>query len=134
LIAHANPAAVTSYTLQLGDISELQKSSGIWIATAAGSTAAIRSAGGRVMPLRSRKLQFLVREPYFGDGSRYRLLKGLVAPGTPLQVTSRMRRGRLFMDGPHLRFPLGLGNILSVTTAAAPLRVIGLDGTRRQLF
>jgi NAD+ kinase len=134
LVANANPAAVTSYTLHLGEISESQKSSGIWIATAAGSTAAIRSAGGRVMPLRSRKLQFLVREPYSGDGCRYRLRKGLVAPGTSLRVTSKMRRGRLFMDGPHLRFPLGLGDVLSVTTAAAPVRVIGLDGARRRRF
>jgi NAD+ kinase len=134
LVAHANPAAVTSYTLRLGAHSESQKSSGIWIATAAGSTAAIRAAGGRIMPLRSRKLQFLVREPYFGDGCRYRLLRGLVAPDTPLEVTSKMRRGCLFMDGPHLRFPLGLGDVLSVTTTAAPLRVVGLDGARRRRF
>jgi hypothetical protein len=45
-----------------------------------------------------------------------------------------MRRGRLFMDGPHLRFPLGLGDVLTVTTAPTPLRVIGLDDTRRRRF
>jgi NAD+ kinase len=134
LLAHANPAATTSYILHLGTINEPQKSSGLWIATAAGSTAAIRAAGGRVLPLRSRKLQYLVREPYFGDGHRYQLLKGLVTPGTPLRVTSRMRRGRLFVDGPHLRHALGLGDVLTVTTAAAPLRIIGLDGTRRRRF
>jgi NAD+ kinase len=134
LVAHENPAAVTSYTLQIDALSETQKSSGLWIATAAGSTAAIRSAGGRIMPLRSRKLQYLVREPYVGDGYRYRLRKGLLPPDTPLHLTSRMRRGRLFMDGPHLRFPLGLGDVLTVTTATAALRVIGLDGVRRQRF
>jgi NAD+ kinase len=134
LVAHANPAAVTSYTLHLGTVSEAQKSSGVWIATAAGSTAAIRAAGGRIMPLRSRKLQYLIREPYVGDGCRYRLLKGLVPPDTSLSLTSRTRRGRLFMDGPHLRFPLGLGDILTVATAATPLRVVGLDGVRRQRF
>jgi NAD+ kinase len=134
LVAHANPAAVTSYTLHLGAVSEAQKSSGVWIATAAGSTAAIRAAGGRIMPLRSRKLQYLIREPYVGDGCRYQLLKGLVPPDTPLTLTSRTRRGRLFIDGPHLRFPLGLGDILTVTTAATPLRVVGLDRIRRQRF
>jgi NAD+ kinase len=136
LVAHANPAAMTSYTLHVGSVSEPQRSSGLWIATAAGSTAAIRAAGGRILPLRSRKLQYLVREPYNGDrGScRYRLRKGIVGPETPLVVTSRTRRGRLFMDGPHLRFSLGLGAVLTVTTAATPLRVLGLDGTRRQRF
>ena len=136
LVAHANPAAMTSYTLDIGSVSEPQRSSGLWIATAAGSTAAIRAAGGRILPLRSRKLQYLVREPYNGDrGScRYRLRKGIVGPETSLTVTSRTRRGRLFMDGPHLRFSLGLGDVLTVTTAATPLRVLGLDGSRRRRF
>lgn len=134
LIAHVNPAATTTYTLHLHDFDESQKSSGIWIATAAGSTAAIRAAGGRVMPLRSRQLQFLVREPYFGDGHRYRGLKGTIAPGEQLRITSKMRRGRLFMDGPHLRFTLGLGDVLTVTTAETPLRVLGLDSARRRRF
>jgi NAD+ kinase len=134
LISHANPAAMTSYTLRIDAVSEPQKSSGLWIATAAGSTAAIRAAGGRVMPLRSRKLQYLVREPYFGDGCRYRLLKGLVAPQTVFEVTSKTRRGRLFIDGPHLRVSLGLGDVLSVSTAAPPLRVLGLNSMRRRRF
>ena len=55
------PAAMTSYTLDIGSVSEPQRSSGLWIATAAGSTAAIRAAGGCILPLRSRKLQYLVR-------------------------------------------------------------------------
>ena len=134
LIAHANPAAMTSYTLRLGTISEPQRSSGLWVATAAGSTAAIRAAGGRILPLRSRRLQYLVREPYGGDRSRYRLLKGTAGPDTPLEVTSRTRRGRLFMDGPHLRLSFGLGDVLTITSAATPLRVLGLDSTRRQRF
>ena len=134
LIAHVNPAAVTSYTLQIGEDSEAQKSSGLWVATAAGSTAAIRAAGGRIMPLRSRKLQYLVREPYFGGGYRFRRLQGLLAPGSVLQVISKMRRGRVFMDGPHLRYHLGLGDTLRISTEAAPVRVIGLDIKRRQRF
>jgi NAD+ kinase len=134
LVTHINPAAMTSYTLHLGDVNEAQKSSGVWIATAAGSTAAIRAAGGQVMPLRSRKFQYLIREPYFGDGQRFRLIKDLVSPPMLLRLTSKMRRARVFLDGPHLRFPLGLGDVLTVATAPTPLRVIGLDGSRRQRF
>ncbi|MCZ6875635.1 MAG: NAD(+)/NADH kinase [bacterium] len=134
LIAHANPAAVSSYTLQVEQQEEQQKSSGIWIATAAGSTAAMRAAGGRVLPLRSRKLQYLVREPYAGDRQGYQLLKGEIASGQLLRVTSRMRRGRIFMDGSHLRFLFGLGDVLSVSSAADPVRVLGLDGHRRRRF
>ena len=97
---------MTSYTLDIGSVSEPQRSSGLWIATAAGSTAAICAAGGRNPPLRSRKLQYLVREPYNGGRCRYRLRKGIVGPETLLVVTSKTRRGRLFIDGPHLRFSL----------------------------
>jgi NAD+ kinase len=134
LVAHANPAAMTSYILRIGAHSEPQRSSGLWIATAAGSTAAIRAAGGRILPLRSRQLQYLVREPYSADRCPYRLRKGTVKPETLLEVTSKTRRGRLFMDGPHLRFSLGLGDVLTISTAATPLRVLGLDSHRRQRF
>jgi NAD+ kinase len=134
LIAHANPAAVTTYTLHVEGQEEQQKSSGIWISTAAGSTAGIRSAGGRIMPLRSRKLQYLVREPYAGGGQRYQLLKGQLNASTSLRITSKMRRGRIFMDGPHLRFIFGLGDELQVNTSASPLRVLGLDDSRRRRF
>src|SRR5258706_15485788 len=116
---------MTSYTLHLGHVSEPQRSSGLWIATAAGSTAAIRSAGGRMLPLRSRKLQYLVREPYNGGRDHYRLRRGVIGAETSLEVISKTRRGRLFVDGPHLRFSLGLGDVLTVTTAATPLRVLG---------
>lgn len=134
LLAHANPAAMTSYILQIGADSEPQKSSGVWIATAAGSTAAIRSAGGQRMPLRSRRLQYRVREPYRADGPLYRLTRGFVPPGGVVQLTSRMRCGRLFLDGPHLHLPLGLGDVVTLSPNAPPLKVLGLDITRRQRF
>ncbi len=63
LLTHASPAATSRYRLTLKDYSEEHRSSGLWISTATGSTAGIRSAGGRPMPLRSRRLQFRAREP-----------------------------------------------------------------------
>src|SRR4029453_1431301 len=46
LFCHASPAATSRYILELGETFEQQKSSGMWIGPAAGSTAAQRSAGG----------------------------------------------------------------------------------------
>ena len=134
LFCHTNPAAMTTYTLRLGDVKEAQKSSGVWFASAAGSTAAIRSAGGRRLPLRSRRLQYLVREPYVADGSPYRLGKGLVAPGDKVELTSKTRQGRLYIDGSHRHVPCGLGDVMQVSSAAPPLRVFGLDDRRRRRF
>ena len=134
LFCHANPAAMTTYTLRLGDVKEAQKSSGVWFASAAGSTAAIRSAGGRRLPLRSRRLQYLVREPYVADGLPYRLGKGVVAPDAQLELTSKTRQGRLYMDGSHRHVPCGLGDVMQVSAAAPPLRVLGIDDQRRRRF
>src|SRR6185295_12301282 len=79
LIAHRNPAAMTRYRLTIGASQEDQRSSGVWISTAAGSTAGIRSAGGRRMPITAKRLQYLVREPYTWPQRRYRLGRGLTA-------------------------------------------------------
>ncbi len=134
LISHVNPAAMTAYDLAIGGECERQKSSGIWLSTAAGSTAGIRAAGGHVLPLHSRKRQYLVREPYAGNGQPYHLLRGLIPPDIPIEVTSRMRRGRVFIDGPHLRYALGLGDHLSITLAPTSLKLYGLDPKRQNRF
>ncbi|MEO7095678.1 MAG: NAD(+)/NADH kinase, partial [Polyangiales bacterium] len=84
LVCCASPAATTRYIMEHASIVEEQKSSGIWIGPAAGSTAAQRSAGGRVLPLSSDKLQFVVREPYTPAGQTFRLPRGLVAHGKEL--------------------------------------------------
>ena len=134
LFCHTNPAAMTSYTLRLGDVKEAQKSSGVWFASAAGSTAAIRAAGGRRLPLRSRRLQYLVREPYIADGLPYRLGKGVVAPDAQMELVSKTRQGRLYIDGSHRHVPCGLGDVMQVSTAAPPLRALGIDDQRRRRF
>ena len=63
LFAHECAAATTRYLISQGDVVEDQKSSGIWVGPAAGSTAARHSAGGEVMPIESKRLQYVVREP-----------------------------------------------------------------------
>lgn len=108
LVAHRNPAAMSRYLLATGEHQEPQAGSGLWVATAVGSTAAIRSAGGVVQPIDDDRLQFRVREPY-GVRDAMLLGCGFLAPGQSLRVHSTMREGLLYIDGPHLRheFPLG---------------------------
>ncbi|MFU8804869.1 MAG: NAD(+)/NADH kinase [Bradymonadaceae bacterium] len=132
LIAHLNPAAVSHYLLQVGNHPpEEQKSSGIWVATPAGSTAAIRSAGGHVMPIGSETYQYLVREPYPPKVGGYRFLKGIQPFDDVFEVVSKMREGRVFLDGPHLMFPFGIGDTVSIDPAAPLLRIYGVEEERR---
>ncbi|MBI3205998.1 MAG: hypothetical protein HYZ29_30960 [Myxococcales bacterium] len=82
LYCHQSPAATSRYLLSHVVRSEPHKSSGFWLGPAAGSTAAQHSAGGKVLPLRSKKLQVVVREPYAPAGTRYRLLRFMIAPAS----------------------------------------------------
>lgn len=131
LFSHQCPGATTRYILQFDGITEEHKSSGIWVGPAAGSTAAQHSAGGRVLPLGSRKLQFVVREPYTGDGRRYDLTKGIVDPGGVLSMRSKMVHGRLYLDGPHREHQVELGQELTIQLSDEPLQLLGLQ--RRKL-
>jgi NAD+ kinase len=132
LISHENPAAVSHYLLRIGDNEpEEQKSSGIWVSTPAGSTAAIRSAGGYVLPLDSERLQFLVREPYPVPDKSYRFLKGIRPIGETIEVISQMHDGRIFVDGPHIHYPFTIGDRVRIDGSAPPLRIYGISERRR---
>lgn len=123
LLAHEQPAATSRYRLRLGRRAEDHRSSGLWISTAAGSTAGIRSAGGQPMPLDSRRLQFRARELYRAHGRSFALEAGFVEPGQELVVESAMAPGWLFTDGARMatRFPFGATAVLRV--AKEPLRL-----------
>jgi NAD+ kinase len=131
LFSHSVPAATSRYILNIGHHSEKQHSSGVWVGPAAGSTAAQHSAGGRVLPLRSRKLQVVVREPYLRDGRKYQLLRCEVAEGTSVSIKSKMQDANLYLDGPYRRVSISLGEVARFCASKEPLCVLGLD--RRSL-
>src|SRR5262249_26480727 len=91
--SHLSPGATTRYLIEVGDHFEEHRSSGVWISTAAGSTGGIGSAGGRRMPLRSRHIQFLVRELYYEPDHEYELTRGLVPPDSGVSIASKMPDG-----------------------------------------
>lgn len=109
LICHANPAAMSRYRITLGNISEEHRSSGIWIASAAGSSGAILSAGGQQLPEQSRSIQYRPRELYCVRNLSYRLKGGLIS-GREATIKSLMLRGRIFVDGSHIEYPFPYGS------------------------
>jgi NAD+ kinase len=134
LFCHASPAATSRYILRLLDPTveggvleeEEQKSSGLWIGPAAGSTAAQRSAGGRVMPLSSRKLQYVVREPYRPGVDALRMTTGTVDEDQVLAIRSQMRQGRVFIDGDRIMHEVAIGDVVTMRRSEEPLVVLGL--------
>jgi NAD+ kinase len=133
LFCHAVPAATSRYILRvLGDRGrvigeEEQKSSGVWVGPAAGSTAAQQSAGGRILPLPSRKLQYVVREPYRPRGESLRMTLGLFGEGKRLALKSKMRQARVFLDGDHIVFNVTIGEVVTMRRSDEPLVVLGLS-------
>lgn len=75
-VGHSSSHQLSHYLLHIGSWREQQKSSGILVSTAAGSTGWARAAGGRKLPLFSQKIQFVVREPYVGRLSKARHVFG----------------------------------------------------------
>lgn len=124
LVCHQNPAAVSRYCLKIGRIKEEQRSSGVWIATPAGSSGAIQSAGGKVLKATERKMQYMPRELYVGGNPPYRLKGGILTQRQVITVTSLMRDGMVFVDGTHVPLKFPFNSTLTVSLSPAPIKVI----------
>jgi NAD+ kinase len=130
LYSHECPASTSRYALRLGRGQEEQKSSGVWVGPAAGSSAAQRSAGGKLMPSESQELQFVVREPYEPAGVNYALRQGMVGARQVLRIDSRMRAGQLFLDGPHDVHPVEMAARIEFRRSKEPLTLLGFSRPR----
>jgi NAD+ kinase len=137
LFCHEVPAATSRYILRVmhkpassnGDEhfeEEEHRSSGIWVGPAAGSTAAQRSAGGRVLPLTSQKIQYVVREPYTPLGARLSLSRGTIEAEGSIVLLNKMRQAKLFLDGHHIVHDTTVGDVITMRRSDETLTVLGL--------
>ena len=134
LYCHASPAATSRYILKVtgggNTVEEEQRSSGLWIGPAAGSTAAQRSAGGKVLPLLSKKIQVVVREPYTAVGKTLRYRRGTVTERGEVRLVSKMREAKIFLDGHERVFDVTIGDVVVMRRADERLIVLGLRSAR----
>ena len=114
---------MTRYFLSVNGKREFQKSSGVWIATSAGSTAGIYSAGGKRDPLSSPRLQYWVREPVRYPRSICKHTHGFIAERKTLRLTPQSNNTVLFIDGPQRVFPVPMGKTVYLTCAKKPLNI-----------
>ena len=127
LYASPSPAATARYHLSWNGFSEEHRSSGVWIATPVGSTAAVLSAGGQRLDPESTQLQFRVRELYQPQGHiRCEMVGGIFDTENPLQITNTLRKACLYFDGPWTKYPLQYGDIITFTPAKHQLCLLGL--------
>lgn len=120
LFAHANPAAVARYDVEVGDEVTSFRNSGLLVSTAAGSTAWMYQHDGVIMPLDSMVLQYATRS---GRGRS-------TSFADELTIHSHTRQGTLFVDGAHVRYPCGIGSSL-IMRRGHPLHIVGDINAKR---
>lgn len=120
LYTAVNPASTTVYALELDGHREVQQSSGVWVSTPAGSSAAILAAGGTRVPLDAGLLQFTVREIYRRHAS-YLLLRGLFTRG--FRIVNLMPAAAVWIDGGQIRHDLCYGDSIEPVLSSHPLKI-----------
>jgi NAD+ kinase len=116
LFSHACPAAMTKFLLG----KDRYGCSGIWVGTGAGSTGALRSAGGINYPPECKDLQAIIREPYRAPGDTpIRFLEG-----RRFKLISKISDGVLYLDGPFLKFPVSYQQRVDFKVSTEPLSMV----------
>ena len=124
LIAASNPAETSFYLLEYKNKVQRQRSSGLWIATSTGATAAFKSAGGKVFNAVNRKKErqfgVIVRELYSTSESK-KLVQMHVSENEKFSISSGMSHGAIFVDGFHNKFNFLSGDRLEIKFYKDPL-------------
>lgn len=129
LITEKTPVITSRYLLRFNETTQVQKSSGLWISTAAGSSAAYRSAGGKPFKQFSKetspqnlRFAFIVRELYLPQENK--LTRSFVTQQDVFEITSAMKNGCVYIDGNPRPLPFVMGEKLQVKFFPHPLRVL----------
>lgn len=132
LYANANPAATTRYKIHFRNRAETHRSSGIWVATGMGSTAAILAAGGQRRPQEDTLFQFRVRELY-KLGHKLPEIEGeLFDPDVDfLEIENRCPDAILATDGQHGNLNLIYGDVIRLKRGPVLQVAVGLHADRR---
>ncbi|KAL1349926.1 hypothetical protein AAHE18_07G190000 [Arachis hypogaea] len=113
LVAHPCPASLSRFSF---------RSSGLRVSTAAGSTAAMHSAGGFPMHILSQDLQYMVREP-ISHGALSDFMHGLVEHDQKMDTTWSSRRGVIYIDGSHVNYSIKNGDFIQISSKAPVLKI-----------
>ena len=100
-------------------------SSGMWVCTGTGSSAAMAAAGGKPMDDKSPDLQYLIREHMIENSPNKKEIKdidhGFLHQDQHLHLRWNSQKGRVFIDGSHLMHNLELGDEILIDSKAPPL-------------
>lgn len=132
LFAAEHPASMTNYNLFVHDndgnpIEEEQRSSGIWISTACGSTGANLSAGGWILKMDDERAQYVVREPMKNLvwGTEHRYVHGFFTKNSGLKIVNKTRKALLACDGTTDCISVTTGDQIEISQSEETLFIYG---------
>ncbi|XP_045801052.1 NADH kinase [Trifolium pratense] len=128
LVAHPCPASLSRFSFRITKEDQPCspqvncRSSGLRVSTAAGSTAAMLSAGGFPMSISSRDLQYMVREP-ISPATVSDFMHGLIKQDEKMNAAWTCSKGVIFIDGSHINYTIQDGDIIEISSKAPSLKV-----------
>ncbi len=122
-IGSGKPYYTAIYRLKAGGKEELQKSSGVLIATPAGSNAWAKSAHGYRLPMTQEKFEYVVREPYTGRLTKPKLLKGILNKKQKVEIKSETMKGIIAIDSGR-EFRIRKGDKIEVAASKEYLNLV----------
>lgn len=116
------------YIIELGNRKERHKSSGVLVATPAGSHAWASACFNKKLPLNSNNFQFVVREPYEGRVFKnYKLKQGILKKGQKLKIYSEMLDGVVVADSVGKEFDFKNGSNAVVKMSDNYLNMVAVE-------
>ena len=139
LLAHPSPAAFPLFRLHLNkgkavpSFDHSQKleeefsfnawSSGMWICTSVGSSAAMAASGGFVMDRNDDDLQYMIREHLLEQGQHKEKGHGIINPTKMLSIRWNSQFGCVYVDGSHMYHELQLGDEIKIDCHAPKIQI-----------
>lgn len=135
VISEERMKLMSNYIIEINGKKERQKSSGILVATGAGSTGWYKSEYVDVhdkddtFPKTSRLFKYFVRAPTGGRKyCGYSLLEGSLGEGEELKIYSLFNNNGLVMPDSFENIDFSRGKIVTVRLSDKPLHVVKLEG------
>ncbi|MFH1590399.1 MAG: NAD(+)/NADH kinase [archaeon] len=114
------------YEVRIGKKRERQMSSGLIMSTAAGSTGWAASMDEKPIPIGSKKIRYLVREPTKGRICGHSLIRKTLKTGGKVTITSLDDYNIAIADSVGKPVRVRKGETLTIMAAAQPLQLIRL--------
>lgn len=82
----------------------------------------MQSAGGMAMPILSKDLQYMVREP-ISPGSNSDLMHGFIRFDESMEIKYYSKEGFIYVDGSHVVFSVQFGDTIELSSTAPTLKL-----------